>query len=69
VSLLDIVEPGLAGLIRINQSLAFSLKSDQSPFKRLLFQSTRRSIGGLPALVILLDEDLRVAQRFVHRLP
>ena len=56
-------------MIRVKPALVFSLKSDKSPFKRPLFLSCRRHIARFPALVVLLDEDLRVAQRLAHRLP
>jgi hypothetical protein len=68
-SLFEIVEFNHAGLIRINQSLAFSLKSDQSPFEPLLFLLLRCPIARFLALVVLLDEDLRVAQQLAHCLP
>jgi hypothetical protein len=58
---LEIVEFGHAGLIRVNPALAFSVKSDKSPFKRPLFLSPRRHITRFPALIVFLDEDLRGA--------
>src|SRR6266542_4427579 len=65
----EIIELDNAGLISVNQSLAFSLKAGHSSFEPLLFLLLRRSIIGFLALIILIDQDLWIPQQFAHGLP
>lgn len=65
----EISEFNYAGLIGVNQSLAFSLKAGQSSFEPLLFLLLRRPIVGFLALIILIEQDPRVPQQFAHGLP
>lgn len=51
----EIIELDHAGLISVNQTLAFSFKPGQSSLESLLFLLLRRSIVGFLALVVLLD--------------
>jgi hypothetical protein len=57
----EILKLNYPGLICVDQSLALSLKSGQSSFEPLLFLLFRRPVIGFLALIVLLDQDLRVA--------
>src|SRR5262245_11882809 len=58
-----------AGLKGVDQSLFFSLERLELSSEPLLLLPRRRFINRLRAQLILLDEQLRVAQQFAHRAP